>query len=55
MTDCRRGGQSERRKYQMEFIKKMFKWSALIFSAVTTLFCMYDAVKEKDKIASDLK
>ena len=55
MTDCRRGGQSERRKYQMEFIKKMFKWSALIFSAVTTLFCMYDAVKEKDKISSELK
>ncbi|MFC0373783.1 hypothetical protein ACFFI1_34210, partial [Methylobacterium isbiliense] len=35
------------------FIKKMFKWSALIFSAVTTLFCMYDAVKEKDKISSE--
>jgi hypothetical protein len=55
MTDCRGGGQSERRKYQMGFIKKMFKWSALIFSAVTTLFCMYDAVKEKDKISSELK
>jgi len=39
----------------MQTLKKALKYITVIFSAVTTLFCMRAAVKEKDSISAGLK
>lgn len=39
----------------MKTIKSIFTWTAAILSFTLTMFSMFEAVKEKEKIQSGLK